>query len=198
MLNDRQKKMLRMYRPDRFYTVKDPVPHYTPDDTFQLPVIHERWMFSAGKITILVAVENDDLIIRLIHRNLKPVFSFSVLDVLTDPDLGGPPDENRALKATLMIAVVDFTMHITAQDGETNTPSDPVPVVWERQGDTIKYIRPASPFTGEGSAREFMRKKRLHAVRGHYRKLKSGERVWVKPHMRGDESVGRVLSAHEI
>lgn len=37
-------------------------------------------------------------------------------------------------------------------------------------------------------------KKRDHQVKGHYRTYKSGVKVWVKPHRRGDPALGSVTS----
>jgi len=39
---------------------------------------------------------------------------------------------------------------------------------------------------------------RLHDVRGHWRQLKNGRRVWVKSHKRGDESLGVVESEYDL
>lgn len=44
----------------------------------------------------------------------------------------------------------------------------------------------------------FQPKKRLHSVRGFWRRYKSGKEVWVKPHWRGDEHLGVVRKDFEV
>lgn len=44
----------------------------------------------------------------------------------------------------------------------------------------------------------FQPRKRLHQVRGFYRHYKSGKVAWVKPHWRGDESLGVVRTDFEM
>jgi hypothetical protein len=34
--------------------------------------------------------------------------------------------------------------------------------------------------------------KRLHDVRGHFRRLRDGRRVWVKSHKRGNKELGTI------
>lgn len=44
----------------------------------------------------------------------------------------------------------------------------------------------------------FQPKKRLHQVRGFIRHMRSGKKVWVKPHWRGDEHLGVVKKDYEV
>jgi len=41
-------------------------------------------------------------------------------------------------------------------------------------------------------------KHRWHEVRGHWRTLKSGVRVPVRPHERGDERLGRIEKTYKV
>lgn len=42
------------------------------------------------------------------------------------------------------------------------------------------------------------RKHRLHPVRGFWRRTRSGKRVWIKPHWRGDKDLGVVTHDYEV
>lgn len=52
--------------------------------------------------------------------------------------------------------------------------------------------RTKSESTGNGTPRRF------HPVRGHYRDIASGERIWISPHNRGDKSLGIITRGYKL
>ena len=52
--------------------------------------------------------------------------------------------------------------------------------------------RKVQQVTGHGG------KHRLHPVRGFWRQYKSGKRVWVRPHWRGDKELGVITHDYEV
>lgn len=137
-------------------------------------------------------------------RNL----TFAVRMSSLEQDLNKVPAPARAGAAMF---VGDY-MRIAAelwQRLETDTPTR-LPVVtgerlapraYERAGDTIRYIDAGDLHSQAGlaSLRTYTPpedpsgiRKRDHQVRGHWRTYKSGARVWVRNHRRGDPDLGTV------
>lgn len=74
-------------------------------------------------------------------------------------------------------------------------------LVMARRGDSTRY----SVFRADKEKRFMTRTPVLekaamrdHAVRGHWRKLADGREIWVKPHRRGDASLGTVTTHHLV
>jgi hypothetical protein len=64
---------------------------------------------------------------------------------------------------------------------------------------TIIQMEVDSPEPGQTGRSIFQPKKRLHQVRGFYRHYKkTGKKVWVKPHWRGDENLGVIRRDIEL
>lgn len=83
---------------------------------------------------------------------------------------------------------------IPATTGVRNAPA-----AFIRMGDTLRYDRLDSLRTTSGQQREYVPpeepsgiRKREHEVRGHWRTYRTGVRVWVRSHKRGDPELGRV------
>lgn len=83
----------------------------------------------------------------------------------------------------------------------TNTRTRNRPAIFQRQGDTIRYARleELKSSAGHQAQRDYVPpdepsgiKKREHSVIGHWRTYRSGVKVWVKPHKRGDPELGKV------
>jgi len=100
-------------------------------------------------------------------------------------------------------AVIDVIGEIHA----AQTTSQPTPdldsgrmVIWEPKGDSHTYrrIKPVEAREHLGNFMAEIIRRRDHAVRGHWRTLKNGKRVWVKAHRRGDEALGTVTAVQEI
>lgn len=74
------------------------------------------------------------------------------------------------------------------------------PILWVPKGDTIKYVR--APFRAPVQARDVQTgeviRKREHAVRGFWRTLRSGNKVWVRAHTRGDPALGTVETHYRV
>lgn len=80
-------------------------------------------------------------------------------------------------------------------------PREGRPEVRIRRGDTVRYVRAPlvrlPPQARDVQTDEIIRR-REHAVRGHWRILRSGARVWVRSHRRGDDALGTVQTNYEI
>jgi hypothetical protein len=103
----------------------------------------------------------------------------------------------------VLVTQILFTMYLIAQarknkrqsvfTGQRNKAS-----IYYRQGDTVRWKRIwdanklPSPIYQKPEPGASGIRKREHDVIGHWRTYKSGARVFVKPHKRGDPSLGRV------
>jgi len=97
-----------------------------------------------------------------------------------------------------------YTLHTyteRAAEVSVNTLSRNAPSAYRREGDTLRFARIDDLASAAGQARQrgYERpaepsgiRMRDHAVRGHWRTFPSGVRVWVRPHRRGDASIGTV------
>ena len=120
----------------------------------------------------------------------------------TAEELADQPGLDVLRRAIYMIAALGALTRI--QEGRTedpggllDDPSEPDPdrpVVALRRGDTLRYERVPirrAPRARDAPAEALIRR-REHEVRGHWRRLRSGEYVWVRAHARGDPELGRV------
>lgn len=89
-------------------------------------------------------------------------------------------------------------------DGETDDAPEPRadrPVLWVPKGDTLRYARARLervPVQARDLQRDEVIRKREHEVRSHYRTLRSGARVKVRAHTRGDPALGRVETHYSL
>lgn len=97
-----------------------------------------------------------------------------------------------------------YTLHIYTEgtaEVSVNTLSRNRPSAYRREGDTMRFAKldDLASAAGQARQRDYQRpeepsgiKMREHDVRGYWRTYPSGVRVWVRPHKRGDASLGRV------
>jgi hypothetical protein len=128
-----------------------------------------------------------------------------------DYERQGASDELQA-RGSVAVALLKtlYLVHQVYDQAAADKPKLPAsPTMWvnppdvgalriaaERVGDTVRYV----PLTQETYTRtrdemhsdEPAYRKREHDVRGHWRTYRSGRRVWVREHTRGDASLGRV------
>ena len=95
-----------------------------------------------------------------------------------------------------------YTLHLyteRAAEVSVNTLARNAPSAFAREGDTLRFARMSDLASAAGQARGYERpvepsgiRMREHDVRGHWRTFRSGVRVWVRAHKRGDAALGRV------
>lgn len=134
--------------------------------------------------------------VRSWNRDGKHPTSFSFSD-FTERGLS---DLETIVKAQYFQAA--YTLHLyteRAAEVSANTSTRNAPSAYAREGDTLKFARMADLASAAGQARGYERpaepsgiRMREHDVRGHWRTFRSGVRVWVRPHKRGDAELGRV------
>ena len=128
---------------------------------------------------------------------------------LWDDQRGFDKQKARAHEVRMYFSALVYIYWLSQQPKEVsvNTMTRNKTKVFERQGDTIRYTKLDDLRTAAGQAtqRDYDApepgasgiRKCEHDVRGHWRTYKSGVRVWVKSHKRGDPELGtttRVLT----
>jgi hypothetical protein len=107
----------------------------------------------------------------------------------------------RRLLTTELIRVMAYLWKVENTPAEVSivTGTRNAPAAFHRRGDTLRYDRLESLRTTSGQHRGYTPpeepsgiRKREHGVRGHWRTYRSGVRIWVREHRRGDPELGRV------
>lgn len=116
-------------------------------------------------------------------------------------------DQMQCLSADIM-NIAHFFQHIAYGIEQSSiavkSPLSPDrPVYAPYRGDVEKvrrHFRGTIEFNTASPERrqEILVRRRDHAVRGHWRKLRNGHRIWIEPHRRGDPALGTVTSHLEI
>jgi hypothetical protein len=141
--------------------------------------------------------ETYSLDISIYDEGAKPVGFFSQ-DVSEE---GMKFDRQISQKNDDVLKIVLFVMHLMTRHKRGDrqsifTAQRNKASVWYREGDNLKFKRihdfrrlPSSGYTPPEPGSSGIKKKD-HAVKGHWRHYKSGAKVWVRPHRRGDPELG--------
>lgn len=163
-----------------------------------------RWWVECSNLAILATIVGDTTYAMRVfgkRSGKHPPFVFDTA-ALHDTSWQDLADWQKVAAATYIRAAI-LVAEYTSREAEmaVNTLTRNKPCAFAQEGDTLRY----APLTSLASAsglhleRGYDRpeepsgiRMREHDVRGHWRTFRSGVRVWVRPHRRGDASLGRV------
>lgn len=162
--------------------------------TFWIEVFNEGFLcnFDSETFTLLIGHFNKD-------AEAVELFSHKVdQDSLNSREFL-PKHQRSSLDLVLVIMGI-LTKHRAGKKTSVFTASRNKGSVFYAEGDVTKFKRifdfkklPAPEYKRPEPGSSGIRKKE-HDVIGHWRHYPSGAKVWVKPHKRGDPSLGRVTS----
>lgn len=161
------------------------------------------WWVEHNNMAILATIVGEDTYALHVYgrrSGQQPPFLFHTA-ALNDASWGDLADWQKVAAATYIRAALLFASY-TERDADVsvNTRTRNKPCAFIRRGDTFRYDRVDNLASASGHAmqRGYERPKepsgirmREHDVRGHWRTYSSGVRVWVRPHKRGDASLGQ-------
>ena len=105
------------------------------------------------------------------------------------------------LEAVLLMMAILASQSSPTMAVKSPLSKDPVYTPYKGDTETTRrlWIRHAEYASSNAEQRQVIRSRhREHEVRGHWRTYKSGRRVWVSPHRRGDASIGKVITHMKV
>lgn len=168
------------------------------------PISHfVSWWLEYRDLSILARVVGEtEYRLQWFGRKSAPARAFTFDTDLIDAEEWPLGNLEKAIAASYVRGAVLLNIY-TEREAEVsvNTKTRNKPQAFIRQGDTLRYasLDNLASAAGQHRQRGYERPEnpsgihmREHDVRGHWRTYSSGVRVWVRPHKRGDASLGRV------
>lgn len=169
-------------------------------------LFYRHWWCEFGKTGLLcLSTDQGDALlhdITIFKRKGQPYRFRHRHDDQNTPDLLDrlPPIQGTAIA---VLQLCTYALHLFSnaplRRSSTDTLIRAAPAAYRQEGDTLRFTRLHSLAEAHCPADTYERprdpsgiKMRAHDVRGHWRTYKSGIRVWVRSHTRGDPALGRV------